>query len=254
MARNWTEDELLIAMNVYCKLPFGKLNHKNPLIVQVAQRMDRTPSSVSMKLCNLASFDLALQARGIKGLRAASRADRKMWDAFAANWDEMSEKSEAAFEALMQGAVLPPLPGEDPAAPVGPSEDEATRKVRRHQNFFRNAVLSSYEYHCALSGLEVPALLNASHIIPWSECEERRADPTNGICLNALYDRAFDRKLITFDDDYRLVLSEQLKTKGLSDYERTSFVEREGQRLCLPHRFLPDPEALAVHRSAVCVA
>ena len=63
MPRNWTEHELLIAMNVYCKLPFGKLSQRNPLIIEVAGKMARTPSSVSIKLCNLASFDPTLQAR-----------------------------------------------------------------------------------------------------------------------------------------------------------------------------------------------
>lgn len=254
MPRAWTERELLIAMNVYCKLPFGKLNHTNPLIVQVAERMNRTPSSVSMKLCNLASFDPALQARGIKGLRAASRADLEMWNAFSSKWDEMSEQSEAAFDALMHGTPLHALPGDEAVPPPGPSEDEAMRKVRRHQAFFRHAVLSSYDYRCALTGLEIPALLNASHIIPWSECEARRTDPTNGICLNALYDRAFDRKLITFDEDYRLVLSRVLRDERLSEYEKAAFVAMEGKKLCFPHRFLPDPEALATHRSQLLIA
>jgi predicted restriction endonuclease len=123
--------------------------------------------------------------------------------------------------------------------------------VRRHQAFFRNAVLSSYDYRCALTGLEIPALLNASHIIAWAECEARRADPTNGICLNALFDRAFDRKLITFDEDFRLVLSKTLRDKRLSDYTKKILVSMEGHRLQLPHRFLPDSEALAIHRSKV---
>ena len=81
MAKRWTEQELLIAMNVYCRLPFGQLDQRTPLIAQVAEKMGRTPSSVSMKLCNFASFDPALQARGIKGLPGASRGDRAMWDA-----------------------------------------------------------------------------------------------------------------------------------------------------------------------------
>jgi putative restriction endonuclease len=254
MPRNWTERELLIAMNVYCQLPFGKLNHQNPLIIQVAERLNRTPSSVSMKLCNFASFDPALQARGIKGLRGASRADRQLWDAFTANWDRMSEKSEAAFEALMQNTAPRTPPAVDAEPPDGPSEVAITAKTRRHQTFFRNAVLSSYEYRCAVSGLEIPSLLNASHIIPWSESESRRADPTNGICLNALYDRAFDRKLIGFDKDYRLILSKTLKTKNRSEYVRIHFVEMEGQKLTLPHRFLPDPKALELHRSKVDAA
>lgn len=249
VSRTWTERELLIAMNVYCKLPFGKLNHRNPLIIEVAERLDRTPSSVSMKLCNFASFDPALQARGVKGLTGASRTDRQVWDAFNADWERMSEKSEAAFGTLMQNTVSRTPPNVDAVPPVGPSEVATTVKARRHQTFFRNAVLSSYEYRCALSGLDIPSLLNASHIIPWSESESRRADPTNGICLNVLYDRAFDRKLITFDEEYRLVLSKTLKAKNRSEYVRIHFIAKEGQKLCLPHRFLPDPHALETHRA-----
>jgi putative restriction endonuclease len=105
MPRAWTEHELLIAMNVYCQLPFGKLHRTNPLIMAVAERMNRTPSSLSMKLCNFASFDPALQARGVKGLAGASRADGKIWNDFTADWQTMSDKSEAAFERLMQGKL-----------------------------------------------------------------------------------------------------------------------------------------------------
>lgn len=248
MSRVWTEHELLIAMNVYCQLPFGKLHRTNPLIMAVAERMDRTPSSLSMKLCNFASFDPALQARGVKGLAGASRADGEIWNAFTADWQTMSDKSEATFEALMQGKLVPGIPKPSPQ-PMGSSEMEVTVKARRHQRFFRNAVLSSYDYRCALSGIEIQDLLNASHIIPWSQSESRRADPTNGICLNVLYDRAFDRHLITFDDEFRLVLSSRLKTKQVPAYQHINFTEREGQKLSLPHRFMPDQNALATHRT-----
>ncbi len=248
MARAWTEHELLIAMNVYCKLPFGKLNHGNSLIIEVAEKMERTPSSVSMKLCNLASFDPALQARGIKGLKAASRADRAMWDSFTSDWETMSEKSEIAFEALMNGDI-----SQEPATefqqPSGPSEVERTIKTRRLQTFFRNAVLASYENRCALTGMGIQQLLVASHIIPWSENEERRADPTNGLCLNVLHDKAFDRHLITFDENYRLVVSGILKSGELPEFLSINFEKLEGSTLHLPHRFTPDPQALAEHRN-----
>lgn len=82
----WTYDELLIAMNLYCKLPFGQLRHGNPLIVEVARKLGRTPSSLSMKLCNLAALDPYHQARGVKGLSSTSKKDREIWDAFADNW------------------------------------------------------------------------------------------------------------------------------------------------------------------------
>ncbi len=98
--------------------------------------------------------------------------------------------------------------------------------------------------------LATPQLLVASHIIPWSENENRRADPTNGLCLNVLHDKAFDRHLISFDEDYRLVVSGILKTRDVPEFQSLNFAKIEGTKLSLPHRFAPDPIALEEHRTA----
>jgi len=202
-----------------------------------------------MKLCNLASFDPALQARGIKGLQRASRADWAMWESFSKNWNEMSEKSEQAFESLMGEETSQAFDNESSIAfPNGSSETERPAKVRRHQTFFRNTVLASYEYRCALTGLAIPKLLVASHIIPWSQNEERRTDPTNGLCLNALHDRAFDRHLITFDEDFRLIVSDVLKSRNATEFQSLNFIRLEGSKLSMPHRFMPDRVAIEEHR------
>jgi predicted restriction endonuclease len=110
--------------------------------------------------------------------------------------------------------------------------------------------LANYENRCALTGISVPQLLIASHIIPWSENEDRRADPTNGLCLNALHDRAFDRHLISFDENYKLIVSSLLKKGHVSEFQGANFAKLEGQPLTLPHRFAPDLQALEVHRSS----
>jgi hypothetical protein len=96
--KGWTHDELLLAMNLYCKLPFGQLRHGNADVIRLASVLNRTPSSVSMKLCNFASFDPALQARGVKGLTGASRADKAVWDEFHADWETLGQQSEALAE------------------------------------------------------------------------------------------------------------------------------------------------------------
>lgn len=247
MPRNWTEHELLIAMNLYCRLPFGQFDQSNKHIRDVAAKMERTPSSLSMKLCNLASLDTYHQERGVVGLKGASKLDRKVWDSFQQDWSGMADKSEEAFESLMEETqVVVPISGIQ--IPNGSSEVERTVKTRRLQTFFRNAVLASYESRCALTGLAIPQLLIASHIIPWSENETRRADPTNGLCLNVLHDKAFDRHLITFDEDYRLVVSSALKGRDVPEFQSTNFVKIEGSALTLPHRFAPDLEALEEHR------
>ncbi len=211
--------------------------------------MDRTAGSISRKLGNIASLDSRHQARGVVELPNSSKLDRKIWADFQDNWSAMAEKSEAAFEGVM-GATVWEEPVPEFEQPSGPSEAERVAKMRRLQTFFRNAVLSSYENRCALTGIALPQLLIASHIIPWSENKNRRADPTNGLCLNALHDKAFDRHLITFDKDCRLVVSGILKRGDIQEFQSSSFVSLEGTVLTIPHRFAPDSQALEEHRNA----
>lgn len=158
-------------------------------------------------------------------------------------------EAERAFEAVVARARVSVAPVFK--IPEGPTEVVATVRVRRMQRFFRTAVLVSYESRCAISRLAIPDLLVASHIIPWSANESRRADPHNGICLNALYDRAFDCGLLTFDDDLCVMISPQLRTASPPPFQVQTLLNIEGQKLTLPERFAPDPVAIAYHRTHV---
>lgn len=246
MANNWQEDELLLTLHLYCRTPFGKLHQSNPEIIKLAQIIGRTPSAVAMKACNFASLDPALAQKGLAG---ASKADRALWDAFMTNSTEVADKAEALYETR----VLPTEPitpeTEKPLVfPTGPTETIRDVKVRRVQRFFRQTVLESYNNRCAISGLAIPELLVASHIIPWAEDESRRADPTNGIALNALYDKAFDRHLISFDEDFRLVLSDRIKAQAKDEVVKEYFLKVEGKVLEMPYRFLPCMYSLNTHQ------
>jgi predicted restriction endonuclease len=116
------------------------------------------------------------------------------------------------------------------------------------QSFFRKLVLAAYNSKCCITGNPVEDLLVASHILPWSEFPQHRLNPKNGLCLAAHFDRAFDRRLITFDCEMRLVLSPALKRYLPNPAIESEFVRREGQRLTCPDRFLPDADFLAYHR------
>ena len=246
--RRWSRDELLVAFRLYCRTPFGQLHHHNPDIMDLARRVGRTPSAVSMKACNFASLDPAHQDRGVRGLGHASAADRELWDRFHADSQAIAIEAETAYERLTAAEG----PAQDEIdAPPGPTETERTVRTRRVQGFFRSAVLSAYDHRCALTGLAVPALLNASHIVPWSAAEHRRADPRNGLCLNALHDRAFDRGLITFDEQWRMVLSPALRQDDATPIHRQALLEVEGEPLRLPRRFPADPAAIAYHQEQV---
>ena len=213
----WTYDELMIAMNLYCKLPFGQLRHGNPLVIEVSRKLGRTPSSLSMKLCNLASLDPYHQERGVKGLRGASRADRQVWAEFTSNWQQYGVESEEKLQTLLGQAEErePTVMGRSPRKYIakvpmdersGPTEAIVAAKARLGQRFFRESVLSSYNCRCCITGNPIPELLIASHILPWGSYPEHRLNLRNGLCLVQTQDAAFDRGLITFDDEFRLVL------------------------------------------------
>ncbi len=249
MANHWKEDELLLTLHLYCRTSFGKLHRHNPDIIQLANIIGRSPSAVAMKACNFASLDPALSQKGLDG---ASKADRALWNAFMENSTDIAEKAEALYETQVENNS-PNLPDTDVPVifPTGATETIREVKVRRVQRFFRQTVLESYNNRCAISGLAIPELLVASHIIPWSVDESRRADPTNGIALNGLYDKAFDRHLISFDEDFRLVLSPKIKTKTEDAMVQEYFLNYEGKVLEMPYRFFPDVNALKDHREAM---
>jgi len=211
--------------------------------------LGRTPSAVAMKACNFASLDPAQRARNIAALGNVSRGDRELWEAFRENPEAIAAAAEAAHTRLT-GCEAPPLETELDI-PEGPTEVARAVRARRVQAFFRAAVLASYDYRCALSDIALPELLNASHIIPWKSDTGRRADPCNGVVLNALYDRAFDRGLITFDELFRVVLSSRLRDGDPPLLHRQAMLELEGRSLRLPDRFAPDPVAMAYHREHV---
>lgn len=124
----------------------------------------------------------------------------------------------------------------------------AAVKARVNQDVFRKIVLANYNGRCCMTGLDIPDVLRASHISPWAEDEKNRLNPENGLCLSATYDAAFDRHLISFDEDYRLVVSKEIKEHYTSAVAKEYFLNRVGQQLYTPVKFFPSKELLAKHR------
>lgn len=246
---NWTREEHIVAFNLYCRTPFGKQHKGNPEIIELAKLLHRTPSSVAMKLNNFTRHDPAERARGIKGLRAGSNMEAAIWHEFNANWEQLAYESELAKERLRGQPAEVSIP--IPTIPTGPTEAIRQTRVRLVQSFFRETVLLSYDSKCAVCQISERRLLTASHIIPWQANEKRRADPSNGLALCALHDRAFDQGLIGFDTTLCLLVSPRLKTKDAVPLHRAAFLELEGKSMSLPIRFQPDRAALGHHRMTI---
>lgn len=250
-AKPWSREELILAMNLYCRLPFGRFHRRNPEVIALATAIERTPSSVAMKLSNYASFDPQHQARGVKGLKAASRADRAIWDEFHTNWNSLAVLSEKLRDQYGVAKRLSNSTERESVEYSGETETTRTTPVRLAQRFFRRSILAAYQSRCCVTGIDLPALLVASHILPWSRFPELRANPRNGLCLSNLHDAAFDRGFIAFDEQYRLVLSKRLSEATTNEVLNACFRRYEGERLHLPERFRPESSFLESHRELV---
>jgi len=250
-------------LNLYGKLLFGQFHHNNPIIMDVAARMGRTPSSLAMKLSNLASLDPVQRARGIKGLSGASKQDREMWSEFHSKLYELAPESEQLLHDLfttdndrevdfLERDKVRLEPSTKLTAPSGPTETVVSVRARRGQQFFRQTVLNSYGIRCCISGINVPRLLVASHIKPWRDFPNERLDARNGLCLSSLHDAAFDAGLITLDKKLKVVLSTRLISFLPQPALEQNFLPFEGKRISLPEKLAePDAGFLDYHRDHI---
>lgn len=240
--RKWTAYEVREALALYLVTDFGRFHSRNPDIIALAEKLGRTPSSIALKLANLAALDDSLPQ---KGMANASALDRLIW----AEYLEQPDAVIAAFARQFVGVRAHAGAGiglaENPAAFDHRGGIRPVQNMQRvGQDLFRRTVLTSYRGRCALTGIDDARLLTASHILPWSEAPQMRMRPTNGICLNALHDRAFDRHLISFDPDGHLLVSPRLSASS-----REQLLRGCKGKLEPPSRFSPDADLMAQHRS-----
>ncbi len=251
--RRWTREELLIVFNLYCRIPFNASSKNHPDVRHTAKLVGRTPDAVNMKIGNFGSFDPELKKREISGLRNASRLDKEIWDEFHSNWQVLIAESERLI-AEREGEMNVDIAHRAPGIYQGEGRERmAVRRIRENQSFFRRAILSVYDNKCCVTGIDIEALLVASHIKPWAESDKtEKLNPQNGLCLNALHDRAFDRGLIAVTDDYTFMVSSQV-SHSTSDAARRLLLGYDGQKIELPSRFLPRPDFLSWHRNNIFI-
>jgi len=240
----WSKDQIGVAYGLYCQLPYGKIHSQNPVIIEVAGEIGRTPSALAMKMLNLASLDPLIVESGRSGLGNASALDREVWDDFHSDWNGNAEKAQRTI---------------NPKIAVGRGElDFSSRdvlsstKVRIGQGFFRQSVLANYQYKCCMSGLSDPRLLVASHIVPWAKDENNRLNPGNGLCLSALHDRAFDIGLLTITVELKIKVSASLRELASDSFGQEQLVSLDGKSLLrMPEKFHPQADFIDYHNRVV---
>lgn len=228
------------------------MHSRTPEIIHLANIIDRTSSSVAIRLTNFAHIDPYHQKRGITGMSGGRKQVEPIWDEFSNNKDKLLFESErilaerenttieAKFAKILEG--VKELKGESKMRLV---------KTRVNQDVFRQIVIANYNSKCAITGIDIPELLVASHIIPWSQNKEERLNPENGICLSALYDKAFDKGLIGLNENYEVLISSQLKKKQDNAYFSKYFAQLDKFKISIPQKYLPKKEFLLYHLNEI---
>ena len=248
----WTREQLLVAFSLYCQMPFGKLHSRNPEIIKNANLIGRSPSALAMKLTNIASLDPAITSTGRKGLRGASVADKAMWDEMQTNWKDFANETHQAINSYSEGLTSKTYTNSSllDNADYSGSNKFVQTKVRIGQAFFRRTVLSAYNFKCCITGLSIPKLLVASHIIPWKDNTENRLNPRNGLCLSALHDKAFDAGIITITENVTVRVSRKdfFEDDG---FFSSALLKYDNKPITLPEKFQPHPDFFAYHRKNI---
>ena len=249
MAKNiWSEEELILTLSVYFQLPFGRLNRTTPEVIELASLLNnRTANSAAMRLCNFAACDPAIAGTigptGTvrTGLVGGMSTCKPIWDKYSSNKEELFLLAAQIRADRLHKTVEQTLSSTSQKSLKGLHGETRKQMVnlRVNQDAFRNMILNNYENRCAITGIDIPELLVASHIIPWADREDTRLDPENGICLSPLYDKAFDRGYI--------VLSSDLSKKIHKTYYQKYFQPLDGLSIALPYDHKPNKDYLEYH-------
>lgn len=245
--KNWTKEQTIVAFNLYCKIPFNRVTSNHPEIIKIAKIIGRSTNSVKMKIGNFGSFDSELKKRGIVGLANTSKLDKEVWDEFNSNWEKLAYESEVLIANFKNQKIEEHIADFDFDKYSEGKEKDSIVKTRINQSFFRQTILSAYNNSCCVTGINNQSLLIASHIIPWSENKQLRLNPHNGLCLNSLHDRAFDKYLITISPDYKVLISKKIKGGKSIKAIQDMFLKYDNKEISLPERFVPEKSFLEQH-------
>ncbi len=253
MTNYWTEEQITVVLYEYCRRPFGQFSGTKPFIVELGHLLHRSPGAIVRKVGNLAHFDPQMKARGVGGLEHTGKLDEVVWNRYYGHWDQLAYDAElliARFkEKNLEESLVESLDVDLSSLPKGTErKQEVMRRI--NQDFFRKTVLSSYNYQCCITGINNPLLLQASHIVSWSEDEADRTNPQNGLCLNVLLHKAYDENLLGISPDYEVFISDDFFGERLKnvDSKTVDYIRKfHRQKLTLPRRFYPNKDMLALH-------
>jgi len=248
---NWTREQTIVALRTYFIVPFNKANNSNQEIISTSKIIGRGINSVKMKIGNFGSLDPELAKRGIVGLSGASNLDREIWSDYANDREKLAYESTTLIAKFLKKKIEDVIELEK-EIPEG-KEKLRLIKTRVNQSFFRDSILGIYDRKCCITGLHIPKLLVASHIIPWADDTKNRLNPENGLCLNSIHDKAFDEGFITITAEYKVKLSKAIFEFQKEETIKKFFMDFDGKNISMPERYFPNKEFLKYHHQNIFI-
>ena len=207
----WSREETILAFELYCRTPFSKITKNNKDIIELARMLGRTPSSVGLKMANLAHFDPEIKKRNLSGMSHGSRLDKEICEEFANDWEALYLESQKILAEIKDVSLeeMVDIKQELSLIPKGEYHD-AQVKVRLGQYFFRTVVLNSYSNSCCI-----------------------------------------DRGLITLNNNYEIIISSKLKSTYMDENTKQWLMKYDHKRIILPDKFLPDKKFIEYHNEMI---
>lgn len=223
--KNWEGWELTLALNLYSITPYSRISARNPDIIELAHTIGRTPGAVSYKLANFASLDRKTIEANKKGFTNGGKLDKVIWDRYTdqEGYLQLTELLEASLDLIEPLGLKPKYLASlmDPLLPTATATTEVLvlRRERVNQNYFRQAVLANYNQVCAITGCRISSLIEAAHILPWSEFPESRMTVSNGLALNSFLHKLYDKNLMGISEEGQVFVAPTiLKNNALGSF------------------------------------
>lgn len=241
---DWSKEETTLAFFGYKLTPIDKQDPSNPEIQKLARLIKHTHESIKDKFSFFASLDTSMP-KNISGTE--NLLGKEIVNKYSNNTEQLFSDTKTILKRLKKIKNIDEYPKMLIEIDTEDTEKTVNVKMRKHQQQFRAFILSIYDYKCCITGFRTLDLLEAAHIVAWSEYKEYRLKGNNGLCINSMFHKAYDKYMVSITPDYIFKVNMDL----IEHDDRLLleiFMHYHDKKIYLPdERYKPDKELLAIH-------
>ena len=234
MREKWTDEEMILTLYIYLTHDSEDLHKYSKFLIDFTDKLNeftgnkRTPSSIEMRISNYKSVDPNYYKTGLAN---GGKSVKYFWDKYNNQivlmeklylnfFDKtkliIDEESKKELDEIEKTAEYKNINIDDKDGYI---ETMINLRNGAIQRIFRQNLLVEFNNKCALCDINNRSILISSHILPYSKCikKEDMINHNNGLLLCPNHDALFDKKLITFNDDGKIIISKNIDKRLYGD-------------------------------------